>query len=87
MIDSLAHEDLIKLVNQGKMATYSPSYWIASPSMWIYELQNNPKHFYRNDKGELMWLGYKVVTYMTYSNDEACFWSMVDKIIPKENDK
>ena len=85
MNDKPAYEDLIKLVNQVETATSLPNCWIASPSMWIYELQNNPEHFRRNDQDELIWLGYKVMTTRTFSNDEACFWLMADKIIPKEN--
>ena len=85
MTNNPAYEDLIKLVDQVEAITSPLNCWIASPSAWIYELQNNPEHFRRNDKGELIWLGYKVVTTRTFSNDEACFWLMADKIIPKEN--
>lgn len=80
-------ENLRKLVDQ--ISEYRPrnEVYIASPVMWIYELQNYPERFYRNNKDELMWLGYKVIPTTTYYNDEACFWLMADKIIPKENTK
>lgn len=85
MNDELTAENLRKLVEQ--ITSYSPrnEVFVAPPVRWIYELQNNPERFYRNDKDELIWLGYKVVPTPTYSNDEACFWLMADKIIPKEN--
>lgn len=75
-----ALQDFIDLLEE-----YHPQNWIATLSAWTYELQHNPKNFYRNDKGELMWLGYKVVATTTFSNNEACFWLMADKIIPKES--
>ena len=79
-------ENLRKLVDQ--ISEYRPrnEVLVAPPVRWIYELQNNPERFRRNDKDELIWLGYKVVPAPTYSNDEACFWLMANKIIPKEND-
>ena len=77
--------NLVQLVDQ--MSSYHPQIqsWITSPSAWIYELYDHPERFRRNDKDELIWLGYKVITTLPYSNDEDCFWLMADKIIPKEN--
>ena len=79
-------ENLLKLVDQISEHHPPSMTWIASPSSWIFELQNHPERFRRNSKDELIWLGYKVITTMPHSSDEACLWMMADKIIPKEND-
>ncbi len=85
MIDTPAYEDLIKLVDQVEMATSQPICWVASPAMWTFELEHHPDRFRRNDNGELIWLGLKVVVTMTFSGADKRFWSMADKIIKKEN--
>ncbi len=84
MTDTPAYEDLIQLVDQVEMATSQPNCWIASPVMWTFELEHHPDRFRRDDNGELIWLGFKVVVTMTFSGADKLFWSMVDKIIPKE---
>ena len=85
MNDKPTATELRKLVEQISECHPPSMTWIASPSSWIFELQNHPERFRRNSKDELIWLGYKVITTMPRSSDEACLWLMADKIIPKEN--
>lgn len=81
MIDDLAYEDLIKLVDQVEVATNNEPSAFFTQNVWLMELKHHPDRFYRNNDGELMWLGGKVVVL----GDGKRFWSMADKIIPKEN--
>ncbi len=81
MADELAYEDLIKLVDHVKMASSQPVSTFAGPKLWTFELKHHQDRFYRNENNELMWLGTKVVV----TGDDEHFWSMADKIIPKEN--
>lgn len=84
MNDELTLEILQEYID--RIGTYRPrnDTWIATPALWTYELNHNPQNFRRNDDGELIWLGYKVVTCMTLSGAEEKFWALADKIIPKE---
>lgn len=85
MNDALTSEILQEYID--RMATYRPrnDIWISTPAWWTWELKHNPQNFYRNDNGELMWLGCRVITSMTLSGAEDKFWALADKIIPKEN--
>ena len=85
MNDELTLEMLQEYID--RIGTYCPrnDSWVATSALWTYELNHNPQNFRRNDDGELIWLGYKVVTYMTLSGAEDKFWALADKIIPKEN--
>ena len=83
MADELAYEDLIKLVDKVKVASSQPVCTFAGSKLWALELKHHKDRFYRNENNELMWLGTKVV--VTYGDDN--FWSIADKIIPKENNK
>lgn len=80
MTDNLAYEDLIKLVDQVEVATNTQPSAFFTQTAWLIELKHHPDRFYRNSDGELMWLGGKVVVL----GDGKRFWSMADKIIPKE---
>jgi hypothetical protein len=80
MIDGLAYEDLIKLVDQVEAATNNQPSVFFTQNVWLLELKHHPDRFYRNNDGELMCLGGKVVVL----GDGKRFWSMADKIIPKE---
>lgn len=81
MTDNLAYEDLIKLVDQVEVATHTQPSVFFTQNAWLIELKHHPDCFYRNNNGELMWLGGKVVVL----GDGKRFWAMADKIIPKEN--
>lgn len=81
MIDKLAYEDLIKLVDQVEMTTNNQPSAFFTQTAWLCELKNYPERFYRNNDGELMWLGGKVVVV----GDGSHFCFVVDKIIPKEH--
>ena len=85
MNDAMTPEKLQKLID--RIGTYRPrnDNWISTPAMWTYELQHNPQNFRRNENNELIWLGYKVETIMTFNGAEEKFWALADKIIPKEN--
>ena len=83
MADELAYEDLIKLIDQVKMAASQPVCTFAGSKLWTFELKHHKDRFYRNENNELIWLGTKVIV----TGDGDHFWSMVDKIIPKENNK
>ena len=84
MNDELTLEILQEYVD--RIGEYRPrnDSWVATPALWTWEINYNPQNFRRNDKGELIWLGYKVVTYETLSGAEKKFWTLADKIIPKE---
>ena len=81
MTDALVYEELIKLIDQVEMATSQQTMAFHPASVWTYELKHKTGRFYRNEDDELMWLGEKVVVI----GDGKRFWSMADKIIPKEN--
>lgn len=81
MTDTIAYEDLMKFVDQIKMMPSQPTHTFHGPKAWAWELKHHPDRFYRNESDELMWLGTKVVVV----GDGNHFWSMADKIIPKEN--
>lgn len=81
MNDNPAYEDLIKLVDQVEASTNNQPSAFFTQNAWLIELKHHPDRFYRNNDGELMWLGGKVVV-LGYGKR---FWSMADKIIPKEN--
>ena len=81
MTDATAHEDLIQLIDQIEIATSQPMHAFFGSKAWTFELKHHPERFYRNENGELMWLGGKVVVI----GDGKHFWSIADKIIKKEN--
>lgn len=81
MTDNHSYEDLIELIDQVEAATYKQPSAFFTQTAWLLELNNHPDRFYRNNDGELMWLGGKVVVL----GDGRRFWSIADKIIPKEN--
>ena len=81
MADELAYKDLIKLVDQVKMAASQPVCTFSGSKVWTLELKHHQDRFYRNENNELMWLGTKVVVI----GDDDHFWSMADKIILREN--
>lgn len=83
MTDNLAYEELIKLVDQVEASTCNQPSAFFTQNAWLGELKRHPYRFYRNNNGELMWLSGKVVVV----GDGKRFWSMADKIIPKENKK
>lgn len=84
MNQPFTQEALEEFVNSVKMATSQNDRLIFTPNVWLYELKRNPQYFYRNDRGELLYSGYKVETIITSSDTGRRFWYMADKIIPKE---
>lgn len=82
MANNLAYEDLIKLIDQIKISAPQHLGAFFTSKAWKLELKHHPDRFYRNDD-VLMWLGAKVIVI----GDDKSFWSVVDKIIPKENNK
>lgn len=81
MNDNPTYEDLIKLVDQVEASTCNQPSAFFTQNVWLIELKHHPDRFYRNNDGELMWLGGKVVVL----GDGKRFWSMANKIIKKEN--
>ena len=81
MTDSSAYEELMRLIDQVEMATSQPMCAYFTSRAWKWELKRHQDRFGRNDKGELLWLGSKVVVI----GDDKSFWTLADKIIPKEN--
>ena len=75
------YEELINLVDQVQMATTQQYRAFFTSNEWKYELKQHRERFYRNDDGDLMWIGAKVVVI----GDDQSFWTLADKIIPKEN--
>lgn len=76
-----AYEDLdalVRLVETESCCQVSAFY---PSNTWEYELKHHPEHFRRNDDGELLWLGVKVVVI----GDDKNFLALADKIIPEEN--
>jgi hypothetical protein len=85
MNEHFTQKALEELVNSVKMATSHNYRLIFTPNVWLRELKRNPQYFSRNDRGELLYSGYKVETIITSSDTGHRFWYMADKIIPKES--
>ena len=85
MNEPFTQKALEELVNSVKMATSQNYSLIFTPKVWLRELKRNPQYFSRNDRGELLYSGYKVEIIITSSDTVNSFWYMADKIIPKEN--
>ena len=81
MTDSSTYEELIKLVDQVQISTSEQLGAFFTSKAWKLELKHRPERFYRNDDGDLMWLGAKVVVI----GDDKRFWALADKIVKKEN--
>ena len=81
MTDNPSYEALMHLIDQVEIATPKQLGAFFTSNAWTHELKHHPDRFYRNDEGDLMWIGAKVVVV----GDDQRFWSISDKIIPKEN--
>lgn len=77
----VTYEALIKAIDQIQISTPKQLGAFFTSHVWKYELKQHPERFYRNEDGDLVWLGAKVVVI----GDDKSFLALADKIISKEN--
>lgn len=77
----VTYEALIKAIDQIQISTPKQLGAFFTSQAWKHELKQYPERFYRNENGDLMWLGAKVVVV----GDDKSFLALADKIISKEN--